>query len=216
MKKLYRGDAPACLGKYVYGRNAWGEVVAADKDEIWEKLIDMQGERCAYCECDLELGNRHIEHFVQRRKVPQETFDWSNIFGSCCIGNTCGLRKDRVEAYDHSKVIKPDIDDPDSLLLFVSDGTIKPLRSLLGAELEKAQTTLRVFGLHHESGQLRNMRRQSIAGYIQTAETIAEYAELDPSNELGWREELAEELEKVKKLPFSTAIRHMFESFIDC
>lgn len=176
----------------------------------------MQGARCAYCECDIQTGGCHIEHFIQKGRVPAETFNWSNLFGSCCIEDTCGIRKDRVGVYNHSDVLKPDIDDPDDFFLFVSDGTIMPLHNLVGGQKLRAETTLHVLGLHHRNGQLRHMRKQAVSGYIQTAESFAEYADVDPENELGWREELEEELGKIADLPFSTAIRHMFKSYVDC
>lgn len=215
MKKLTRGNAPACLSHFQHGRDNWNDVGTEQKAAIWEGLFAMQGHRCAYCECNIENCDRHIEHFIQKGRVPAETFNWANLFGSCCISGTCGSLKDRVGTYNHAHVIKPDIDDPDDFLLFVSDGTIQPLEGLTAGQEERANTTLRVLGLHHKNGQLRNMRRLEVQGHIQTAEFLAEFAAADPKNEFGWREELRVELSKVADLPFSTAIRHMFRSYVD-
>ncbi|WP_435988144.1 retron Ec78 anti-phage system effector HNH endonuclease PtuB [Sulfitobacter sp. SH22] len=216
MKKLTRGVAPACLSSFRHGRDNWNNVSAEQKADIWESLLAMQGNRCAYCECNIENCDRHIEHFIQKGRFPSETFNWENLFGSCCISGTCGSLKDRVGAYVHAHVLKPDIDDPDAFLLFVLDGTIKPLEGLTAEQEVRAKTTLAVLGLHYQNGQLRNMRRQAVLGYIQTAEGIAAIADEDPENEYEWREELDKELSKVADLPFSTAIRHMFQSFVDC
>ena len=215
MRRLTRGDAPACLGTFQPGRDRWSDVSPEQKAEIWDSLREMQGERCAYCECDIETQRRHIEHFIQKGRVPQETFNWANLFGSCCAKDTCGDLKDRVGAYNHTDVIKPDIDDPDDFLLYLSDGTIRPLKDLHQDQEVKARTTLDVLGLHHNNGPLRNMRRKAVVGYIQTAETFAEWSSEDPENTLDWRAELEEELQKVADLPFSTAIRHMFKSYVD-
>lgn len=204
------------MSSFLHGRDNWGDVSRSQKTQIWVSLTAMQGHRCAYCECDIENSDRHIEHFIQKGRVPSETFNWRNLFGSCCISDTCGDLKDRVGAYNHAHVIKPDIDDPDDFLLFVSDGTIKPLDGLTADQEEKAKTTLRIMGLHHQNGQLRNMRKVAVLGYIQTAECFGELAAEDPGNDLGWREELDVELSKVVDLPFSTAIRHMFQSYVDC
>lgn len=216
MKKVTRGAAPACLGTFQHGRDNWENVSSEQKAEIWVGIHAMQGERCAYCECEIQAGGRHIEHFIQKGRVPSETFNWANLFGSCCIQDTCGDRKDKVGKYDHSDVLKPDIDDPDDFFLFVSDGTIIPLHSLVGSQKLRADTTLHVLGLHHQNGQLRHMRQQAVCGYIQMAEEFAEIAAEDPKNEFGWREELEKELSTVATLPFSTAIRHMFRSYVDC
>ncbi|WP_342351824.1 retron Ec78 anti-phage system effector HNH endonuclease PtuB [Acetobacter indonesiensis] len=213
---MTRGVAPACLSMFQHGRHNWTDVSCEQKKEIWVSLHNMQGKRCAYCECDIGIQKHHIEHFIQKGRVPSETFNWANLFGSCCIQNTCGDLKDRVGVYTHSNVLKPDIDDPDDFLLFVLDGTITPLKGLTGIKEVRAKTTLRILGLHHENGQLRNMRRRAVAGYIQTAESFAELSAEDPENILGWREELEEELRVIEALPFSTAIKHMFKAFLDC
>ena len=215
MRKLTRGITPGCLQNFQHGRDDWKCVTQTQKAEIWTKLFEMQGHRCAYCECDIENSPRHIEHFVQKGRVPAETFSWDNLFGSCCLKGTCGDRKDRVGTYNHADVLKPDIHDPDDFLLFVSDGTIKPRAGLNGDDRKVADMTLAVMGLHHENGPLRDMRRLAVAGYLQTVEGLAEFADVDPDNACGWREELDNELAVVAGLPFSTTIRHMFQSFMD-
>lgn len=214
MKKLNRGNAPTCLNQYQHGRNNWSDVSSGHKTEIWTQLIQMQGERCAYCECSISRPNCHIEHFVQKGRVPQETFNWDNLFGSCNISGTCGKLKDNVGRYDHHQVVKPDIDHPDEYLLYINDGTIVPAKGLSAAQQGKAEQTLGVLGLHHSGGQLREMRRYAIAGYIQTAEGIAEFAIDDPDDTCGWRQELENELTIISDHPFSTSIRHMFRSYI--
>ncbi|MBS1081730.1 TIGR02646 family protein [Gluconobacter kondonii] len=201
---------------FQHGRHNWTDVSSEQKAEIWISLHAMQGERCAYCECDIGTRNRHIEHFIQKGRMPRETFNWANLFGSCCTKNTCGDLKDRVGTYSYSDVLKPDIDDPDEFLLFVLDGTITFREGLTSIKETRARTTLQILGLHHNNGPLRNMRCQAVKGYIQTAESFAEFSAEDPENTCGWREELEEELRRVADLPFSTAIRHMFEAFLDC
>ncbi|MBF0411220.1 MAG: hypothetical protein HQK70_00740 [Desulfamplus sp.] len=55
------------------------------------------------------------------------------------------------------------------------------------------------------------MRRAAVKDYLQTAEAFAEMAlEFDEEE---WRPLLEKELETIKKLPFSTAIRHILMSF---
>ena len=82
MRKLERGPAPACLSRYRHGANNWKDVSAEDKQEIWQKIDDMQRQRCAYCEGSLRADKRHIEHFRQKGRDPKVTFLWSNLFGS--------------------------------------------------------------------------------------------------------------------------------------
>ena len=86
MKRLERQQPPACLNQYDYRKDNWSRISKDGKtSEIWEKLTEMQGPFCAYCEIALQNDNneRHVEHFISRDKNPSRTFAWSNLFGSC-------------------------------------------------------------------------------------------------------------------------------------
>ena len=53
MRKLTRPmPGPASLARYDHNTHKWkGRVpTVACKNDIWQKLIDMQGEFCAFCE----------------------------------------------------------------------------------------------------------------------------------------------------------------------
>jgi len=115
MHKLSRDEPPSCLSKFHHGQNNWGNVTTEDKVEIWEKITDMQGSRCAYCESELQKNNKHIEHFRQKNSgiYPQGTFQWDNLFGSCNRTESCGKHKDSCGPYNCTDLIKPDIDDPE-------------------------------------------------------------------------------------------------------
>ena len=139
---------PACLTHYRHGTNQWTEVTPAEKTEIWEQLDVMQKGRCAYCECALPVQNdyyvAHIEHFRQRGRYPQGTFEWVNLFGSCNRKDSCGKHKDESGAYPHEDLIKPDIEDPEHFFLFVSDGSIAIRQGLSAAEQHRATENLRI------------------------------------------------------------------------
>lgn len=207
MHNLVRPEAPGCLSRFRHGRDHWGaDVSFDDKREIWEKLVVMQGHRCAYCEDKLPEGRRHIEHFRQRSRYPQGTFQWDNLFGSCDKKNSCGRHKDRT-IYSDGDILKPDVDDPDDYLQFLADGRIVPLNDLTGGQRHLADETLRVFNLDQERGPLRQMRRSAVQAYLGTVEDLQECAELDESLYL---EYLHEELEAIAGQPFETAIQHFF------
>ena len=59
--------APACLSRYNHERHEWSALATtrADYEEVVQSLADLQGDRCAYCECDLssETAAPHVEHF---------------------------------------------------------------------------------------------------------------------------------------------------------
>lgn len=164
----------------------------------------MQGGRCAYCECLIDELNRHIEHFRQRSRFPQGTFDWNNLFGSCSRQTTCGRHKDSCGVYDHQDVIKPDIEDPEHYLMFAAGGSVSPRLGLQPDELRRAAETIRIFNLN---GALSQIRRSEVFGYVQTAEQFAEFAQHFPEHE--WLPLLQQELKSIALLPFATAIRHV-------
>ncbi len=212
MHKLERCNAPHCLSKFKHGLNTWDEVSNADKLEIWAALETMQGHRCAYCESDISGGKKSIEHFRQKasHRYPKGTFEWANLFGSCTRKDSCGNHKDQCGEYHHEDLIKPDEEDPEFYLLFLVDGSIVPRHGLSEKDNHRANETLRVFNLDHKHGPLRQMRRKAILGYLYTAETIHELANIYPLEE--WLPFLEEELARIKPLSYATAIKHTLTS----
>jgi uncharacterized protein (TIGR02646 family) len=206
MRFLTRPPAPACLAHYQHGRDNWGTVTPADKTDIWAGLNQMQQHRCAYCECHIDTGpddhDAHIEHFRQRSRYPQGTFDWANLFGSCNRDESCGKYKDR-QAYQHQDLLKPDIEDPEHLLRFLPDGQVVPANNLAAHQRHRAEETIRIFNLN---GVLRRIRENHVKGYLQTAEEFAEMAEAFDEHE--WLPLLQAELDAIQHLPFATAIKH--------
>jgi uncharacterized protein (TIGR02646 family) len=53
---------------------------------------------------------RHIEHFRQRSRYHQGTFEWDNLFGSCNRPDNRGKHKDQCGNYDYQDLIKPDVE----------------------------------------------------------------------------------------------------------
>lgn len=207
MHRLHRDSAPpAGLGNYRHGQHSWSNTcpTPVEREAIWDKLNAMQGERCAYCEGPMNEGDRHIEHFCQRARYPQGTFDWQNLFGSCNRPGTCGDRKDKCGTYPHADLIKPDAEDPEAFLVFTPHGTICPRAGLPPHDYHRAKETIRILGL---DGALNQIRRAEVAGYIQTAETFAEMAESFDEEE--WLPLLQEEIQNIAHRPFATAIKHV-------
>ena len=208
MHHLCRAVAiPGNLTTYKAGPEQWGRnnPSPVDRKAIWAELSVMQSNRCAYCEAPIAHPDRHIEHFRKRSTHPTLTFEWTNLFGSCNRNESCGRYKDR-QSHDPAHLLKPDQDDPDAFLLFVSDGTVKPRTGLSSADEHRAKETLRVFNLDSDGGALRWQRQMAACGYLQTAEEFAELAAEYPPAE--WLPLLERELAAVAHLPFVTAIRH--------
>lgn len=208
MRKLNRGTVAGCLANYKHGLHNWNDVTSTDKQAIWQELIAMQGERCAYCEADISSGERHIEHFRQKGRDPTQTFVWANLFGSCNNKATCGKHKDEQPVYPPVVLIKPDVEDPEYFLRFHSDGTIS-VRTTDRTQIEqnRANETIRLFNL--SDGALRWQRYAAVSGYIQTAEEIAELAAADTALAAQY---LASEIKETSHLPFATAIKHTLQN----
>lgn len=209
MRRLHRPEAPRCLKKYRHGCHNWGHVTGDDKGEIWASLNIMQENRCAYCESDIRTNvgdsNAHIEHFRQRSRYQQGTFEWSNLFGSCNRADSCGGHKDK-QSYDYNDLIKMDQEDPDHYLRFIGDGQVLAAEGLSAVCERKANETIRIFNLN---GSLRQIRETHVIGYLQTAKEIAEMAlEFEESE---WLPFLEEELQAIAGQPFETAIRHVLQ-----
>lgn len=204
MRRLNRPDAPICLNRYKHGRDNWRDVSYDHRHDIWLKLDEMQGHRCAYCENSIG-EDAHIEHFRQRGRYPQGTFDWTNLFGSCGREDSCGKHKDKLSDYSHTDLIKMDVENPEDFLLFLSDGSVVERSGLNSDKFHKARETIRVFNLM----SLRHIRKRHIVGYLQDAEDFLQMA--SEFDEKEWRPLLEEKLESIKCLPFSTAIKHILE-----
>lgn len=208
MRHLNRQDEPPLgLRRYRHGQDTWNATCPTqdERQDIWRSLNLMQGSRCAYCEGPIGEENRHIEHFRQRRSYPQGTFDWSNLFGSCNRSGTCGKAKDQCGTYPPEVLIKPDIEDPDALLVFTPGGAVQPRADLSAGDRHRASETIRILAL---DGALNQIRRAEVCGYIQTMEYFAEIAEEFPDDQ-SWVEELEKEVRGTAHLPFATAIRHV-------
>ena len=207
MHKLDRDPiAPAGLTNYRHGLHRWDREnpTEIERQNIWKKLDAMQGNRCTYCEALLVAERRHIEHFRQRSRYPQGTFDWRNLFGSCNRPGTCGDKKDKCGAYNHVDLIKPDTDDPEKYFVFDSEGGISPRDNLSGGDEHRALETIRILNLNEA---LRQIRYSEIQGYKETAEYFAALAAQFPIED--WLPLLQEELLQISALPFATAIRHI-------
>ncbi len=207
MHRLHRDPAPPIgLTKYRHGQDTWSNTcpTQAERAAIWDKLVAMQGNRCAYCEGQICENQREIEHFRQRSRYPQGTFDWANLFGSCKRAGTCGDHKDKCGAYPPDVLIKPDVEDPEAFFVFTPLGAIRPRANLKPRDRYRAEQTIRVLGLN---GALNQIRRSAVAGYIQFVEELAEWAEALPEED--WLQLLQEELQNTAHLPFATAIRHV-------
>lgn len=229
MRKLSRGAEPAALARLRRehvgdSRLDWSAATKQDRENIWQALDAMQRGLCAYCEGKLEQKKRHIEHFVPRHGGNSQsgvTFAWTNLFGSCSHEYSCGKYKDQVaKEWRLQDLIKPDQDQPDEFLRFLSSGEIQPQEGLDAERRRRAQETIRVFNLDHPGSPLRAQRKEAIEGWlISLDEILSTHAELaefgvctQAEADAATLEELDAILRNIEGLPFTTAIRHVLQS----
>ncbi|WP_338848348.1 retron Ec78 anti-phage system effector HNH endonuclease PtuB [Massilia sp. W12] len=225
MRKLTRSPEPEALARLrrAQKKNAnldWDVAQGEDKKAIWSALDAMQEKLCAYCESELAENKRHIEHFYPRngQQARRELrFAWANLFGSCNDPYCCGKHKDNsAKNWRCEDLIKPDQDDTDDFLQFLTSGEIHPKPGLPQELRHKAQETIRVFNLDCAGSPLRAKRMKAISGWWKSLDEILQ--EIDVLQQEGLysaaeadaqkREELKKLLQQTISLPFATAIRH--------
>ena len=170
----------------------------ADRDEVRSALVEMQGNRCAYCDCDLSKNARraHVEHFVQQHRRKSAIFDWSNLFLSCSCEDCCGKHKDEhVGSYADEDLVKPDDVQPREYIRFTRDGRVWPKNGC-----RQGQETIRVFAL--DCGRLRGMRKSYLAAIAAELDDFVKLG-LSPDELVRLRKKLALEYEQH---PFRSAV----------
>lgn len=228
MRKLDRNGVarPCCLDTYDHNTQSWDDLGAQCKKNLRAALFEMQGIpginspdakeyglRCAYCESAI-YHEGHIEHFRRKNKAhfPQLTFDWQNLFLACGSHHHCGHYKDRKAAppYDPNLLIKPDVDDPSEFLHFHSSGEVRVRSGLQQHEIERAEATIRVFGL--DKPQLNGARAKSVSSYRKLVNKDLNELESWPADLRC--EYIAGEISSAKRAPHSATIRDFLETHL--
>ncbi|WCH25937.1 retron Ec78 anti-phage system effector HNH endonuclease PtuB [Aeromonas salmonicida] len=175
MKKLDRALAttPVCLSRFHYPRHSWDNVKSRDKKLIWNQIDLIQERFCVYCEMPACQGDRstgHIEHFYNKGSAVYKhlAFTWGNLFGCCSSTEHCGHFKDQIvngspRIYTASLLIKPDRDNPNEYLQFLSTGKVEPKE---GVDDQKRQMAVVTIGaLNLDCSKLSSSRENVIKGF---------------------------------------------------
>lgn len=215
MHKLDRGLEPTCLAKYRAGTHNWRSLTQDDKSQIRAALIEMQEERCAYCESALKAGKSHIEHFAPRGVFLAKTFCWENLFLSCGSDEPGENRRDKhcgkhkkapgPDTYDIETLIKPDVDDPDDYLRFYANGDVHPRPNINDTSRNRAEVTIRELNLQ-KAVKLREKRRTAVELFKSTKAGLLE--KLERLDDHSRRELIQQEIAATAVQPHCTVIRH--------
>src|SRR6266851_7484367 len=153
MHRLDRGTVPvpACLVARPAG-SRYDTLRGKEKKEIRTRLLELQCHRCAYCERRTgdERDDGHIEHFRNQAGHADLELEWANMLWSCNDEKTCGKHKDKCDrhsgslaCFEPNDIIDPSNEEPDDFLLFVVDGTVRPLDGLNANNERRVLETLR-------------------------------------------------------------------------
>ena len=183
MHKLNRNsvDTPTCL-KAPSADKCYADLRGHEKNEIRDRLLEMQGQRCAYCErrTGTDRHEGHIEHFRKQCNHGGLVLSWENLFWSCVDINSCGKHKDDCNIkhgtgvkreFKEDEIIDPAIEDPEHYFVFVSDGTVCLRDGLTTIEKKRAEETLRVFNLA-DSAFLRTSREDAVRPYKASIDSL--------------------------------------------
>jgi uncharacterized protein (TIGR02646 family) len=206
-------STPTCLHNPPAGRT-YSHLDGTEKEVIRQRLLELQRQRCAYCERRTgdQRDHGHIEHFRDQSGHDHLTLDWNNLFWSCNDEKTCGKHKDKCSKgegprrrFEPADLIDPAVDDPETYLLFVADGTVAPRSELDDEARNRATETIRVFHLD-ECAYLTRAREDVLRPYIRSVNALIA---LGPEP---FRQFIASELQIASEEPFGTAIKHFLTS----
>lgn len=189
----------------------WNELTGEDRAQIRDALLQMQNNRCAYCESTISDSPKsndrgHIEHFCRKASAffPELMFEWNNLFYSCPNEDTCGHNKDKTvkNKEQNMLLIHPCNDNPEDFFVFESNGRIAVKSNLNELQKKRAEFTIEAFNLNNSD--LVEARKNTQLQYVGWLE----------NQNLDIPEEQLQELvtyclqELPFDVPFITAIRH--------
>lgn len=153
MHKFERGEPPPGLdGAARRYDNVWtGDFACSDCHAcVRDTLYERQNHCCAYCDILLHsVADGHIEHLERRRDAPQRTFDWANLFFSCCHSDSCGVYKDdRHVFFNPADIVDPSREDPIGFFRYDVSGAVHANPTASPEDQHRAEETIRVFNLN--------------------------------------------------------------------
>lgn len=79
---IQKGNEPASLTEYKKQQYAYFD--GCNKEDIREKLLEEQGDLCAYCMRRIDKDHMKIEHWYPEDKLSEhERLDYRNMLGVC-------------------------------------------------------------------------------------------------------------------------------------
>ena len=191
------------------GVSRWDDLSPEDRAQVREALLQMQNNRCAYCESTisdvLENNQRgNIEHLLRKASAffPELMFEWNNLFYSCPNEDTCGHNKDKTvkNKGQNMLLIHPCNDNPEDFFVFESNGRIAVKSNLNEFQRKRAEFTIEAFNLNDsELVEARKNTQLQYVGWLENSQIPEDHLQELVTCCL---QELPSDV------PFITAIRH--------
>lgn len=213
MVRLRRGAPPALLLEHrAKWTQRWQEIRAGHRTGDWalpsakkilsDELQKLAFGKCAFCESLLGVTTYlEAEHYVAKSLHPEQAFEWKNLFPVCRLCN--GAKRD----IDHNgMLIKPDADDPESMLWLHPDtGKLEARLGLDDAIRQCVERTLELCDL--QRGSLCTRR-------IETMQFTIRWLERFSGQQGGHDSHLMDEWFHLidPRTEYKFVIRHVFET----
>ena len=131
-------------------------------------LMDEQNQLCGYTEIFInELKSCHIDHYKKRDISPELTFDWNNLIVATKDSAFGAGHKDQkygIQKSDYDNIFNPVVDDIENYFYYTKWGEVIPKPTISDEKNEKAQKTIKVFNLNHNSLKSRRKRLFKMVG----------------------------------------------------
>lgn len=165
MIELVHQAEPGSLTRFrnIATNSLWGDLPWAVKEDIHAALEQDQERLCVYCEVEISVENRHLEHLKPKSRYPSLTFDYRNLALSCNSRDHCGHKKGKKEI-----PLLPEPDCNRDFQVSLRDGKLLPKENLNTSQKDDVVKTIHILGLN--SPDLTRRRW----GYIQTIIGLSE------------------------------------------
>ena len=162
MRRIKKSNPPKELIKFILHDNpkCWKDLIFSKNypnlhEDCLNQLWEEQHGLCGYTELPLHRNrNLHIDHFRKQSlfKSPNDIFNWDNLIGAMHFLFFGADSKDaKGKELDYSKLINPTEDEPHDFFTYMNNGSIIARRGLSKQDKERAEYTIEVFNLNHQS-----------------------------------------------------------------
>lgn len=137
-------------------------------------LLEEQDCLCGYTEISInEIGDAHLDHYKKKSIFPALTFAWDNLVAATLDSDFGANYKDsvyKIKQNEYSNIFNPVEENVQEYFYYNQRGEIEPKAAITSALKAKADKTIEVFNLNHQS---LKSRRQTIIKQIRGCKDLS-------------------------------------------